>query len=73
MTKRRAGFATGSSYDIMGTPYIIGEFHSIVLHKIKLGGQLYTYYHFVPRGSKQISSNFIYVLPNTRSIPTIDN
>ena len=50
----------------------IGWFHSIFLPRISLGGQLYTYCRFVPLGSEQISSNCIYVLPNTRSIPMIN-
>ena len=47
----------------------IGGFHSILLPRKTLGGQLYTYCRFVPRGSEQILSNWIHVLPHTRSIP----
>ena len=51
----------------------IDGFHSILLHRTMLGGQLYTYCHFVPHKREQISSNCTYVLPNTRSITMISN
>ena len=51
----------------------VGGFHSILLHRTTLDGQLYAYYRFVLCGSEQILLNCIYVLPNTRSIAIIDN
>ena len=52
---------------------LIRGFQSIPLHKTTLGGQLYTYCHFVPCGSEQILFNCIYVLPNTSLIPITHN
>ena len=43
----------------------IGKFHSKLLHRTTRGGQLYTYFRFVPCGSKKISLNCICVLPST--------
>ena len=51
----------------------IGGFHSILLNRTTLGGQLYTYCRFVLRKREQISSNCTYVLPNTRSITMVSN
>ena len=43
--------------------WTIGEFHSILLHRTTLGGQLCTYCHFVPCRNEQLWPNCIYVLP----------
>ena len=52
---------------------LIRLFQSILLHRTTLGGQLYTYCHFVPGGSEKIFLNCIYVLPNTSVIPITHN
>ena len=53
--------------------YRIGGFHSILLRRTTLGGQLYTYCRFVPCESEQILSNCVYILLNIRSTPVISS
>ena len=59
----------GVTYELTS---MVGGFHSILIRRT-LGGQLWIYFCFVPCRTKQISSNCIYFLANTRSIPIINN
>ena len=47
----------------------IGGFHSRLIDRETLGGQLYAYYCLMLCGSEQISSNCTYALSNMTSIP----
>ena len=51
----------------------IGRFHSVLKHGKTLGGQLHTCCQFKPCGSEQILFNSIYLKPNIRSIPVMNN